>query len=442
MRTVSLCAVVMAFVACAGPGSHRSAEHGAALLTAAANAEAPCILVLPFVNFSDLKGAALAVSSRLTVELDAHAGHAAVDSQDISAVLGTYETEEEAVLTSTTGLEVGGLVGANAVLFGTLGGSWQRRGSHQSTLLLDARLLELPSRQILWADSRVVRPDQAQSEEDALVSVQLAASELARSVLTSMPSPRAAGSHGCFQALASARRHSMAPATETADVAAAPSSDSQPTATSAATAPSPPVQPAAPKEPEASREPEEPGGSERPTELSNPVSDTARRRSRGTRRKSGTRRRKRRKERGRSASGRHARKGDAPASARQARLASVYYYGGNQSAAPAPKAKADHSGETATTSATVGDDIQRVVDANRRDVRWCAEVAGLAGADVRGNLQIEVHTDGAGRVLDTEVISTTLQDEALAECFERRIRAWTFPSAAAKSQIFVLPFVI
>jgi hypothetical protein len=114
-----------------------------------------CLLVMPFGNHSDLKNATDLVGAVVSDRLAKNGNFNGFNYASMLKVLNI----EAPPISVEFAMEVARIVEADGVMFGSIGGTWHDEAGQERVLWLDARLLSSRTGEILWVDSRLVRPD-------------------------------------------------------------------------------------------------------------------------------------------------------------------------------------------------------------------------------------------------------------------------------------------
>jgi outer membrane biosynthesis protein TonB len=85
--------------------------------------------------------------------------------------------------------------------------------------------------------------------------------------------------------------------------------------------------------------------------------------------------------------------------------------------------------------------IARIVRARLRSIQMCYERELKRNPNLAGKISIEFTIETNGRVSDTYVVSNSMNNQAVANCIQSRIRTWVFPRPKGGSVTVAYPFI-
>jgi outer membrane protein OmpA-like peptidoglycan-associated protein len=243
MRSSVLLPLAAAALACAGDRAAAPAPVAAgdvAVLRAAELARVRCLVVAPFENGSDAPLASEIATSALVSELDP-ARVRVFPVQELRALFRDTPLDLPAGMGPSLALELAELLGADAVLYGSVEG--HSRGELAPELLVNVRLSLVAEHRLLFARTVLVSPPTRERTDSTVRRAVVAASRSALARLGDL------GRKRCFDAdrTRSLRKLALAQAAEAkaaADAACAPAARA-----AAAPAPPPPAASAPPAAP-------------------------------------------------------------------------------------------------------------------------------------------------------------------------------------------------
>lgn len=87
-------------------------------------------------------------------------------------------------------------------------------------------------------------------------------------------------------------------------------------------------------------------------------------------------------------------------------------------------------------------EVLKVINQHMGSIRNCYERALLARPELEGKLTLEWAVGSAGQVTSTRVVSSSIQDQGVANCIMTDIRRWKFPSPVGGKEVTVVfPFI-
>lgn len=89
------------------------------------------------------------------------------------------------------------------------------------------------------------------------------------------------------------------------------------------------------------------------------------------------------------------------------------------------------------------DIIRRIVRAHINEVRYCYNQGLARDPDMAGRVAVQFTITDAGKVSDSDVADTTLDDEDVEKCIAKAVKRWKFPKPASGGTVVVkYPFVL
>lgn len=90
------------------------------------------------------------------------------------------------------------------------------------------------------------------------------------------------------------------------------------------------------------------------------------------------------------------------------------------------------------------DIIRRIVRAHINEVRHCYNQGLATDPDLSGRVAVQFTVGSAGKVLESVVASSTLdeEDDAVAECTAKTVKRWKFPKFEGDAVVVTYPFVL
>ena len=204
-----------------------------------------CLLILPFDNKSDVPGLGKAAAGIVTKAIDESPWFTAIETDALSRRLQELDAGVS-IANLALAKTVGELVGAHAVVHGTVSGSWRDNNAHRM-LLIDGRLVSVRAPDILWAGSIVVTAKSP--EETPQASLERALQTLTQHLVSTVRPLRAVAANACFAPIRDAETaRAQARKSPTADAQRAPPTEksdpvveTKPPLTAAIPEPPPPI---------------------------------------------------------------------------------------------------------------------------------------------------------------------------------------------------------
>ncbi len=128
-----------------------------------------CLLILPFSNLSNVKSAGETVTDLFSAQLSADPRFHSFGRDKIVALLNRLGITEPTEWRPKFGLEIARLVGADGIVFGTVGGSWATPPADSDLLWIEGIMLSAASGEVLWAAAELLPgPDVSRSHDMVL----------------------------------------------------------------------------------------------------------------------------------------------------------------------------------------------------------------------------------------------------------------------------------
>lgn len=119
------------------------------------HSKARTVIVLPFVNLTSYPHAGRIASNLMTTELYARTPFQIMEQTQLLEKLKGSETDLDEALDKTVAVKIGKQVGVDTVIYGTVTEFRYKRGLDERPVVgINVRMLDVKSRQVLWAASR------------------------------------------------------------------------------------------------------------------------------------------------------------------------------------------------------------------------------------------------------------------------------------------------
>lgn len=89
------------------------------------------------------------------------------------------------------------------------------------------------------------------------------------------------------------------------------------------------------------------------------------------------------------------------------------------------------------------DIIRRIVRAHINEIRYCYNKGLTKDPDLKGRVAVQFTIEGTGKVSDSKVSDTTLDEEDVEKCIAKAVNRWKFPKPSGGGKVVVTyPFVL
>lgn len=157
-----------------------------------------CLLVLPFVNLSNVVGAGELAAELLAAKLNAGGRLHAYGRSSLTKLFHGLGIAEIPILDADFGLMLAKILGADGVIVGMVGGVWGSGSADKDLLVLDARLVSAVDGENLWAASELIRHRGNPAATSAATALRYTLEAMANRLSSELRPQRAVAREACL----------------------------------------------------------------------------------------------------------------------------------------------------------------------------------------------------------------------------------------------------